>query len=191
MKKGKPALLPQIVLLGITSTKLVKFLHEGDCSRKANCKSCENFLNFECLIQFYLTNLYWINKNMKFICSPFEVYIKISKSCYTGLNYRFTGNLHVHEFSTYETEIMNTSKDFTTSRTGTGRWCKKVCVAFLPWQPDLIKTLPTGAISRLMIRTREPIPTYTLLNPVSLLRTWHFKHGVYGTSFPFPRLIIS
>ena len=24
------------------------------------------------------------------------------------------------------------------------------------------------------------------LNPVSLLWTWHFKHGVYATNFPFP-----
>ena len=27
-----------------------------------------------------------------------------------------------------------------------------------------------------MILTREPIPKYSLLNPVSLLWTWHFKH---------------
>ena len=40
------------------------------------------------------------------------------------------------------------------------------------------KTLATGAISKLMIQTREPIPTCTLLNPVSILWTWHFKHGV-------------
>ena len=39
----------------------------------------------------------------------------------TGLNYRFTGNLHVHVFSTYETGIMTTSKDFTTCHIGTGR----------------------------------------------------------------------
>ena len=31
----------------------------------------------------------------------------------------------------------------------------------LPWQPNLIKTLATGAISKLMIPTRKPIPTYT------------------------------
>ena len=60
----------------------------------------------------------------------------------------------------------------------------------LPSQLNLIKTLPTGAISKLMIQTRQPIPIYTLLNPVSLLWTWHFKHGVYVTSFPFPWLII-
>ena len=37
-----------------------------------------------------------------------------------------------------------------------------------------------------MIQARESIPTYVLLNPVnSLLWTWHFKHGVYVTSFPF------
>ena len=33
-----------------------------------------------------------------------------------------------------------------------------------------------------MIQTREPIPTYTLLDPVSLLWTWHFKYGVYSTT---------
>ena len=37
-----------------------------------------------------------------------------------------------------------------------------------------------------MIQTRQPIPKYTLLNPVSLLWTWHFKHGVYATNFPSP-----
>ena len=47
----------------------------------------------------------------------------------TGLNYRCTGNLHVHVFSTYETGIMTTSKDFTTCRIGTGV-VKKVCLAF-------------------------------------------------------------
>ena len=49
----------------------------------------------------------------------------------------------------------------------------------LPWQLNLIKTLATGAISKLTIQTRKPIPTYTLLNPVRLLWTWHFKHSVY------------
>ena len=38
-----------------------------------------------------------------------------------------------------------------------------------PWQPNLIKTLATGAISKLTIQTSEPIPTYTLLNPICLL----------------------
>ena len=47
-------------------------------------------------------------------------------------------------------------------------------------QPNLIKTLRTGAISILMIPTRESIPTYTPLNPVSLL------HRAYVTKFPFP-----
>ena len=47
--------------------------------------SCENFLNlssYKCLTQFYLTNQHvnWINRNVKFICSPFELCIKISKS---------------------------------------------------------------------------------------------------------------
>ena len=51
---------------------------------------------------------------------------------------------------------------------------------------NLIKTLPTGVISKVFIQTRGPIPTYILLNPVSLLWSWHFKHGVYATSFPFP-----
>ena len=27
-----------------------------------------------------------------------------------------------------------------------------------------------------MIQTREPIPTYPLLNPVGLLWTWHFRY---------------
>ena len=48
----------------------------------------------------------------------------------TGLNDRFIGNLHVHVFLTYETRIITTSKDFTMSCTGTGRCCKKVCLAF-------------------------------------------------------------
>ena len=48
----------------------------------------------------------------------------------TGLNNRFIGNLHVHVFLTYETRIITTSKDFTTSCTDTGRCCKKVCLAF-------------------------------------------------------------
>ena len=56
----------------------------------------------------------------------------------------------------------------------------------LPRQPNLIKTLPTGVIGKLLIQTRGPIPTYILLNPVSLLWSWHFKHGVYATSFQFP-----
>ena len=43
-----------------------------------------------------------------------------------------------------------------------------------------------GVIRKLLIQTRGPIPTYILLNPVSLLWSWHFKHGVYATSFPFP-----
>ena len=47
-------------------------------------------------------------------------------------------------------------------------------------QPNLIKTLLTGAISKLMIPTGEPIPTCTPINPVSLL------HGVCVTDFPFP-----
>ena len=48
----------------------------------------------------------------------------------TGLNYRFTGNLHVHVFSLYETGIMTSSKDFTTCRIGTGRCCKKSLLSF-------------------------------------------------------------
>ena len=69
MKKRKPALLPQIVLLFIIGKYLVLFVHEVDCSRK-----------FLCLSQFYLTNLNWINRNLKFISSPFEVCTKILKS---------------------------------------------------------------------------------------------------------------
>ena len=33
--------------------------------------------------------------------------------------------------SSYKTWIMNTSIDFATCRTGTGRCCKRVCLAFL------------------------------------------------------------
>ena len=32
---------------------------------------------------------------------------------------------------------------------------------------------------------KKAYPT-CILNPVSLLWSWHFKHGVYATSFPFP-----
>ena len=59
----------------------------------------------------------------------------------------------------------------------------------LSWQPNLIKRLPTGATSKLMIQTREPIPKYTLLNPVSLLWTWHFKHDICH-KFSIPWLIV-
>ena len=55
---------------------------------------------------------------------------------------------------------------------------------------DPVKTLATGVISKLMIQTREPIPTCTLLNPVSLLWTRHFKHSAYATNFLFLLLII-
>ena len=33
-------------------------------------------------------------------------------------------------FSTYKPGIMDTSNDFTTRHKGTGRCCKKVCIAF-------------------------------------------------------------
>ena len=39
---------------------------------------------------------------------------------------------------------------------------------FLPWQPNFIKALPTGTISKSMKQTREPIFTDALLNPDSL-----------------------
>ena len=68
--------------------------------------------------------------------------------------------------------------------------CLLKCSVPLPWQSNLIKTLATGAIGKLMIQTREPIPTYTLLNPVSSIWKWHFKHGVYAINFSFPRFII-
>ena len=48
------------------------------------------------------------------------------------------------------------------------------------------QNIANRVISKLLIQTRGPIPTYILLNPVSLLWSWHFKHGVYATSFPFP-----
>ena len=66
---------------------------------------------------------------MKFICSPFEGGHQNFKVI-TGLNYRFTGNLHVHVFSLYETGTMTTSKDFTTCRIGTGRCFKKSLLSF-------------------------------------------------------------
>ena len=37
--------------------------------------SCGNFLNlltYECLTQFYLTNLNWMKRILRLICSPFE-----------------------------------------------------------------------------------------------------------------------
>ena len=46
-------------------------------------------------------------------------------------------------------------------------------------QPNFIEILSLGAIGKLMIQTRDPIPTYPRLNP-----------GVYATNFPFPGLII-
>ena len=66
---------------------------------------------------------------MKFICSPFEGGHQNFKVI-TGLNCRFTGNLHVHVFSLYKTGIMTTSKDFTACRIGTGRCCKKRLLRF-------------------------------------------------------------
>ena len=56
-------------------------------------------------------------------------------------------------------------------------------------QPNFIKILATGEISKLMVQTREPIPAYTL-HPVNLLWAWHFKHGAYATNFLFPLLIM-
>ena len=47
-----------------------------------------------------------------------------------GLNYRFRGNLHVHVFSTYKTGIMTTLNDVIMCCAGTGRFRKKVCLAF-------------------------------------------------------------
>ena len=57
---------------------------------------------------------------------------------------------------------------------------------YLIYSPIFSKTLATGVISKFMIQTREPTPTYTLLITVSSLWTWHFKHGVYATNFQFP-----
>ena len=86
-----------------------------------------------------------------------------------------------------ENELTGTSVVFTMI---VSRFEKSCCPlkssAPLSWQPNLVKTLPTGAISKLMIQTREAIPKYTLLDPVSLLWTWHFKHGVHATNFPSP-----
>ena len=61
----------------------------------------------------------------------------------------------------------------------------------LPWQPNFIQTLATGAISKWMTRTTEPISTYTPLNLVTLFWTWHYKHGRYAANFPVPWLVIS
>ena len=66
-------------------------------------------------------------------CMTTSIIIKITRHIFrrlhniviTDLNYRFTGNLHVHVFSTYETEIMTTSKDFTTCHIDTGRCCNE------------------------------------------------------------------
>ena len=83
MKKGKPALLPQIVLLCIIQYK--PGLICIDCSRQVNLinwlwKFLEPVVLLFFWIQFYLTNLNWINRNLKFICYAFEVCIKISKA---------------------------------------------------------------------------------------------------------------
>ena len=89
-------------------------------------------------------------------------------------------------------ELLGTSMAFTmiVSRFGKSH-CPLKFSAPLPWQPNIIKTLATGAISKLMIQTIELTTTYTLLNPVTLLWIWHFKHGVYATRFPFSWLIIN
>ena len=55
----------------------------------------------------------------------------------------------------------------------------------LPWQPNLIKTLATGAFRKLMIQAREPIPhtlslillayhRYGISNMVYMLQIFHF-----------------
>ena len=60
----------------------------------------------------------------------------------------------------------------------------------LPWQPNLIKTLPTGAISKLIIQTREPIPTpppsiplanygHSISNVVNMPQVFHFPEIVF------------
>ena len=97
--------------------------------------SCEIFLNlssFECMTQFYLTNQHvnWIHRNLKFICSPFEVWIKILKSSQAWTANWFKGNLHV--FPTYKPKIMTTLNDFTICHKGTGRCCKKISLALSP-----------------------------------------------------------
>ena len=88
---------------------------------------CENFLilpSHESLTQFYLKNLNWINRNLKFLCFTFEVCIKI-------LNCSFKGNLYARVFSTLKkNRIVTNSNDFITCRTGTGKCHEKVCLAF-------------------------------------------------------------
>ena len=65
--------------------------------------------------------------------------------------------------------------------------CLRKSLAPSPRWPNLIKTLPIGTISKLMIQSREPIPTYILLNllayyghgisnMVYMLRTFHFPY---------------
>ena len=86
MKKGKPALLPQIVLLGVISKTwfnlYTNVIVPGRLTLKISCGNFLNLLSYKCLTQFYLTNQHvnWINRNLKFIYSPFEACIKISKS---------------------------------------------------------------------------------------------------------------
>ena len=78
-------------------------------------------------------------------------------------------------------ELPGTSMAFTMISWFEKSHCLLKSSVLFPQEPNLIKTLPTGAISKLMIQTRETIPTYTPLNPVSLL------HGVYMRQiFPFP-----
>ena len=94
--------------------------------------SCENFLNllsYECLTQFYLTNQHvnWINRNLKFICSSFEVCIKISKSSQV-----WTTDLEgiCICFQHINLGLWLLRMTLLVYHKGTGRWCKKVCLAF-------------------------------------------------------------
>ena len=47
------------------------------------------------------------------------------------------------------------------------------------------KSLPTKILSSFAL-TAQPHQNIANRNLVSLLWSWHFKHGVYTTSFPFP-----
>ena len=75
-----------------------------------------------CLTQFYLTNLNWMNRNLKFICDPFEVYIKISKSSQAWT----TGLQEICMCMCFQL----IKPGLWLLRMTTGRCCKKVCFTF-------------------------------------------------------------
>ena len=64
------------------SNLYIKVIFPGRLTLRISCENFLDLLSNEWLTQFYHANQHvnWINKNFKFICSPFEVCIKISKS---------------------------------------------------------------------------------------------------------------